>query len=96
MSVADRARTWARVYHLPTQADSMVLACRRWLEEAAGGGPFRARQQQLLGGPRTEAGAGAGARGPARGLLGAEVESRPLVGVAGEVSVCALTWSVDG
>ncbi|KAG2443553.1 hypothetical protein HXX76_001905 [Chlamydomonas incerta] len=39
---------WSRVYYLPTQADSAMLAGRRWLEERAGGGPFRARQRQLL------------------------------------------------
>ncbi|EFJ50049.1 hypothetical protein VOLCADRAFT_89017 [Volvox carteri f. nagariensis] len=39
---------WSRLYYMPAQADAAVQAGRRWIEERAGGGPFRARQQQLL------------------------------------------------
>ncbi|GFR47369.1 hypothetical protein Agub_g9077, partial [Astrephomene gubernaculifera] len=40
---------WSRLYFLPTQADRAWMAARRWLEERAGGGPFRRRQQQRQG-----------------------------------------------
>ncbi|KAG2497156.1 hypothetical protein HYH03_004746 [Edaphochlamys debaryana] len=54
------AGPWARLYYLPTQADNAVLAARRWLEERAGGGPFRAEQRRRLAGSRPNAAAAAG------------------------------------
>jgi hypothetical protein len=51
---------WSRLYYLPAPCDGTVLSLRRWLEEQAGGGPFRstARQPLLLAG---RAGVGAAA-----------------------------------
>ncbi|GLC51286.1 hypothetical protein PLESTB_000486100 [Pleodorina starrii] len=41
---------WTRLYYMPIQSDRSVMAGRKWLDEQAGGGPFRARQRLLLQG----------------------------------------------
>ncbi|GLC67059.1 hypothetical protein PLESTF_000510600 [Pleodorina starrii] len=46
---------WSRLYYMPTPSDLSVVAGRKWMDERAGGGPFRARQRKLLGGPAAAA-----------------------------------------
>lgn len=65
---------WSRVYYLPTQADTAMLSGRRWLEQRAGGGPFRARQRQLLAPSSTSSSVTTAAEAPL-----------PLISMAGPV-----------
>ncbi|GLC39854.1 hypothetical protein PLESTB_001291900 [Pleodorina starrii] len=55
---------WSRLYYMPTPSDLSVVAGRKWMDERAGGGPFRARQRKLLGGPPAAAAAAAAAAVP--------------------------------
>ncbi|EFJ50047.1 hypothetical protein VOLCADRAFT_89014 [Volvox carteri f. nagariensis] len=58
----------SRLYYMPAQADAAVQAGRRWIEERAGGAPFRARQQQLLAGRAATIGAATDISGSAETL----------------------------
>ncbi|KXZ47331.1 hypothetical protein GPECTOR_36g56 [Gonium pectorale] len=68
------AGVWSRAYYMATQADTAVLGARKWLEERAGGGPFRARARRLLSSraPGASAG-GAAANAAADVLVGSKV-----------------------